>query len=259
MPAPFATAHALTLDHVTVDVQRRCVEGRRLGMVRVLEDCSLHVPAGESLALVGPAACGKSTLLDLFAGFVRPLSGRVLVGGERVDSPAPDRGFVQPSFGLFPWRSARANVTFAAGPEVARSADAVLDLTGVAHVADRPVGRLTAAQKQRVALAKALVHGPGVLLLDDPFRELDPAERALLQEELIRIQREAAVTLVIATGNVAEAVRLGTRVAVLSPLPGRVENVVEVIPGRHIAAARAIRASLAEADRARVSELSRAA
>ncbi|WP_432559580.1 ATP-binding cassette domain-containing protein [Granulicoccus sp. GXG6511] len=234
------TARALTLDHVTVDVQRRCVEGRRLGMLRVLENCTLHVPAGEALALVGPAACGKSTLIDLFAGFAKPISGRVEVGGGTVTGPAPERGFVQPSYGLFPWRTARQNVTFAAGAAGVRGAEAVLDLVGLAPFADRPLGELTPAQKQRAALAKALVHEPGVLLLDDPFAHLDSDERGLLQEDLIRIQRQTGLTLVLATSSVEEAVRVGTRVAVLSPRPGLVTDLIEVEPGQHKAGAHAV-------------------
>lgn len=137
------------------------------------------------------------------------------------------------------------NVTFAAGAAGVRRADAALALVGLAAVADRPVGDLTATQKRRVSLAKALVHDPGVLLLDDPFAGLADADRADLQDALLGIQAETGVTVVIATRNVDEAVRLADRVAVLSPLPGRVVTQVPVNSGRPHAARHAVWAALA--------------
>lgn len=256
------TAQALSLAHVTVDVQRRDVTGRRTGWLRVLDDCSLRVRPGEALVLMGPAASGKSTLLDLFAGFAQPAAGRVEVGNTEVTGPAPDRGFVAQSYGLFPWRSALDNVTFALDRDLTdeerdQRGLRALKLVGLADAAARPAASLGAAEKQRLALARAVVHEPGVLLLDDPFAQLDETDRRILQDDLLRIQREAGVTLVFATTDLGEAVRIGTRVAVLTAGPGRVETVVTVDPMRHLESASRIWAALnpvevaAQFDRAR--------
>lgn len=235
-------AHALSLNHVTLDVLRRDVTGRRTGTLRVLDGCSLDVAAGESLTIVGPSACGKSTLLDVLAGFARPLAGEAYANGTPITRPALGNGFVAPAYGLFPWRTALANVTFALGlggtPKArdARALDA-LDLVGLVDLAESPVGELDAAQKVRVSIAKTLAHDPGVLLLDDPFAGLDQADRRPLQDDIIRTQRAAGATLVLATSSIDEAVRIGDRVAVLTPRPGRVEALVEVDPRHHLAAA----------------------
>lgn len=245
-------AHALSLRHVTIDVQRRDVTGRRTGILRVLDGCSLDVGAGESLAIVGPLACGKSTLLDVLAGFARPVMGEAYADGAPIVRPALDNGFVAPAYGLFPWRTALANVTFALGsggtPE-ARDARALeaLDLVGLMDLAESPVSQLDAAQKVRVSIAKTLAHEPGVLLLDDPFTGLDRAARRLLRDDLVRIRRNAGVTLVLATSSVDEAVRIGDRVAVLTPRPGRVEEVVDVDRRHHLAAAHRVRMILQSA------------
>lgn len=145
-------AHALSLRHVTIDVQRRDVTGRRTGILRVLDGCSLDVGAGESLAIVGPLACGKSTLLDVLAGFARPVTGEAYADGAPIVRPALDNGFVAPAYGLFPWRTALANVTFALGsggtPE-ARDARALeaLDLVGLMDLAESPVSQLMPPRK----------------------------------------------------------------------------------------------------------------
>lgn len=240
-------AHALSLAHVTVDVQRRDVTGRRTGLLRVLDGCSLDIDAGEAMVLVGPSRCGKSTLLDLFAGYAQPAAGTVRVGRGEVTGPALGNGFVPPTYAQFPWRSARDNVAFAlAGgvPERTARADEALDLVGLAEAAERAAVELTPAHRVRLALARALVHRPGALLVDNPFAELDDVDRRLLQDDLIRIQRDAGVTLVFATASLDEAVRIGDRVAVLTARPGRIETVVTVDPERPLAAAHALWAAL---------------
>lgn len=250
---PLATPLALSLAHVTVDVQRRDVTGRRTGTLRVLDKCSLEVAAGEVLTIVGPSDCGKSTLLDVLAGFAHPVEGAALAGGAAITRPAPDNGFVPAVYSLFPWRSALANVTFALGsgitPELTPEerelrALTVLELVGLGAVIERPAGELTIAERTRLAIAKTLAHHPGVLLLDDPFADFPAVDRRLLQDDLMRIQREAGVTVVLATSSLDEAVRIGDRVAVLTPRPGRVGTVIDVDRTRHLVAARQIWAAL---------------
>lgn len=230
-------AHALSLSHVSLDVQRRDTTGRRTGTLRVLENLSLRVRPGEALTIVGPAGSGKSALLDLLAGFARPSQGRVEINGREVTGPAPERGFVQPSYGLFPWRTALDNVTFSldralSDDERHQRASEALEFVGLGTVTNERASTLTPAQKQRLSLAKAIAPRPGVLLLDDPFANLPWDERQQLQHDLLRIQNSLGVALVCATSDIDEAVRIGTRVAVLSLLPGRIETTVVVDPAR---------------------------
>lgn len=230
------TAHALALHHVTVDVQRRD-NGRRIGTLRVLKDCNLDIVAGEAVALVGPTGSGKSTLMDLFGGFGRAVSGRVLVDGRPITGPDPARGFVLPEYALFPWRAVLDNVTFALDRALSAArrqdlARAALDLVGIGSLAHITTGELGLADRRRVAIARALAQRPGVLLVDEPYADLDAADRRLLSTDLARIRRATGVTLVVATNDLPESVRIAERVAVLTPRPARIEAVVDVAANR---------------------------
>lgn len=238
------SARALTLDHVTVDVQRRTVEGRRLGMLRVLDRCCLHVPAGAAMALVGPSGSGKSAVVDLFAGFLTPHRGLATVNAQPINGPAPHRGFVQPTYGLFPWRSVIDTITFSAGPSGVQQAETLIELVGLAGLADRPVAHITPTQRHRVAWAKALAHDPGVLLLDDPFADLAPGQRAELRQDLIRMHQQAGVTMLFATSDLEEAVHVADHIAVLSPRPGRVDTLLDVDPTQPLATVRTVWSAL---------------
>lgn len=225
-------AHSFALHHVTLNVQRRD-NGRRIGTLRVLNDFNLEISAGEAVALVGPARCGKSAVLDLFAGFGHPARGRVLADGGRITGPNPERGFVAPEYALFPWRTVFSNVAFALDHRLAdserhaRVLEAV-DLVGLGDAVLATPGELSLADRRRVALARALAQRPGALLLDEPYAGLPPAERRRFSNDLARIRRLTGATLVVATNDLPEAVRIAERVAVLSPLPASVAAVVDV-------------------------------
>lgn len=226
------SAHSFALHHVTLNVQRRD-NGRRVGMLRVLRDCNLQISAGESVALVGPARCGKSSVLDLFAGFGHPARGRVLVDGNRITGPDPARGFVAPEYALFPWRTVFSNVAFGLDRRLGDSERQVrvqeaLELVGLGDTALTTPGELTVADRRRIALARALAQRPGALLLDEPYAELPPPERRRFSNDLARTRRLTGVTLVVATNDLPEAVRIAERVAVLSPRPASVAAVVDV-------------------------------
>ncbi|CAH2603274.1 putative ATP-binding protein BAB2_1147 [Rhodovastum atsumiense] len=195
---------------------------------------SLEVRAGEILALVGPSGCGKSTLLDLAAGLTRPCSGAILIDGQPVQGPGPDRSVVFQQYALFPWLTALANVEFgleAAG--VARAhrrerARHFLALVGLAGFADRYPHQLSGGMKQRVAIARSLATDPQVLLMDEPFGALDAQVRELLQEELLRIWQETGKTIVFITHSIDEALVLGQRVAVMGARPGRITELIDI-------------------------------
>jgi NitT/TauT family transport system ATP-binding protein len=204
------------------------------GSFTALDDISLELAAGEFLVLVGPSGCGKSTLLDLVAGLSTPTSGQVLLGGQPITGPGLDRGVVFQQYALFPWRTAQANVEF--GLEVkglarrqrAERAREVLALVGLSAFADRYPHELSGGMKQRVAIARSLAYEPEVLLMDEPYAALDAQTRETLQDELLSIWRRTGTTILFITHSIDEAVYLGRRVAVMTSLPGRIKQVVDI-------------------------------
>jgi NitT/TauT family transport system ATP-binding protein len=199
-----------------------------------LENISLEIKAGEFFVIVGPSGCGKSTLLDLLGGLTRPTSGRILIGGSPVTGPALDRGLVFQQYALFPWRTAQKNVEFGLeakgvpSRERADRAKRFLHMVGLAEFHDRYPHELSGGMKQRVAIARSLAYDPNVLLMDEPFAALDAQTREILQGELLRIWEESGKTIVFITHGIDEAVYLGQRVAVMTPRPGRIKQVIDV-------------------------------
>jgi ABC-type nitrate/sulfonate/bicarbonate transport system ATPase subunit len=196
--------------------------------VPALELGDLEIAAGEFVALVGPSGCGKSTLLSLIAGFLRPTEGRIVLDGEPVAQPGPERGVVFQQPALYPWLSVRENVALGprlrgAGRSERRAlADRWLELVGLADFANAAPYELSGGMQQRCQIARVLANEPRVMLLDEPFGALDAITRERLQDELHRIWRGTGRTALFITHSVEEAVYLGSRVLVMSPRPGRV-------------------------------------
>jgi NitT/TauT family transport system ATP-binding protein len=209
-----------------------------------LRDMSLTVGDGELVCLVGPSGCGKTTLLNLIAGLERPDEGEVRVNGRAVRGPGPDRGVMFQDAALFPWLSVAENVAFGMKelrlPRVEREARAkkYLELVKMSGFAGAWVHELSGGMRQRVALARALALEPDILLMDEPFGALDPKSRDALQMELVDIWQRTQKTIVFVTHDMAEAVRLGSRVIVLRARPARVAldvNVASMLPQpRHV-------------------------
>ena len=203
--------------------------------VPALQDVSFAVEAAEFLCLVGQSGCGKTTMLNLIAGFLAPTAGEILVGGKRVTGKGFDRGIVFQDFAqLFPWRSARRNVEFGLEmkglPREQRGEIAMnfLRLVGLEKFASAFPHELSGGMQQRVAIARALAYNPTVLLMDEPFAALDALTRDEMQRFLVDVWRETKKTVLYVTHNVAEAVYLADRVIVLSPHPGTVKAEVKI-------------------------------
>ncbi|WP_043627690.1 ABC transporter ATP-binding protein [Nonomuraea candida] len=207
-----------------------------------LSGLDLDVRRGELLTLMGPGGCGKSTLFALVAGLIGPTAGRILIDGAPVTGPALDRGVVVQQYALFPWRTALGNVEFGLeGPAAARRGRAreLLDLVGMSRYEQCHPAELPAGGRELVALARSLAFDPKVLLMDEPFAGLDRRTRAWVGEEFVRICERTGKTVVFVTHDAEEAVRVGRRVAVMTPAPGRVKEIVDVgsFPGdprRHL-------------------------
>jgi NitT/TauT family transport system ATP-binding protein len=199
---------------------------------RVLEDVSFRVAPHELLCVVGPSGCGKTTLLRIMAGLLTPAAGQVRVDGETVRGPSPRAAMVFQHFGLFPWKSVRANIGYGLANRGRRDPERVERLMrtmGLADAGDRYPRQLSGGMRQRVGLARALAVEPEVLLMDEPFGSLDAITREQLQEELLRIwDDDRAVTGVFITHDIDEAILLGDRIVALRAAPGRVSRDIEV-------------------------------
>lgn len=202
----------------------------RWGRLHVLDRICLEVERGEFLCVLGPSGCGKSTLFSVIAGLERPDSGHVLVEGNPVAGPGPDRVVVFQDGALFPWLTARGNIEFGLAcqglrrREVRDRAAEALEMVRLTRFAQAYIHELSGGMRQRVAIARAVAMRPKVLLMDEPFAALDAQTRNVLHEELQRIWSRTGATIIFVTHNVAEAVRLGDRIVVLSFRPTSVKR-----------------------------------
>lgn len=189
---------------------------------RVLQGMDLEVERGECVVIIGPSGCGKSTLLNILAGFDKPTSGDVIVAGQPVTRPGPDRAVVFQDYALLPWLSTLDNVAIGLRIASMRKKERLakarhyLDIVGLGHAADREVYRLSGGMQQRVSIARALAMEPAILLMDEPFGALDAIQRGIMHRELTRIRRETDSTVLFITHSLEEAVYLGDRVIALS-------------------------------------------
>ena len=199
-----------------------------------LQNIDLEIEQGEFVCIVGPSGCGKSTLLHLLAGLDRPTTGEITVDGNPVAGPGTDRILLFQELGLFPWLTVRQNVEFGlkmAGVSKNERKDRArvfLRMVHLSHFEDHYIHQLSGGMKQRVALARSLALRPKILLMDEPFAALDAQTRDMLHDELERIWKETAPTIVFVTHNVREAVRLGDRVLLMSFRPGRVKSQFQI-------------------------------
>ncbi|MDA1000587.1 MAG: ABC transporter ATP-binding protein [bacterium] len=201
--------------------------------VHALEDVNLNIEDGEFLALVGLSGCGKTTLLNILAGFVEITAGTVLMDGKTITSEY-DKGVVFQEYALFPWLTALKNVEYGLAirdvppkerEEIARE---FLRLVRLQDFADMYPHNLSGGMRQRVAVARALAFDPQVLLMDEPFGALDAQTREELQELTVDVWRKTKKTVLYVTHNLSEAVYMGERVVVFVPNPGRIREIVSI-------------------------------
>ena len=203
-----------------------------------MTDIDLEVRENEFVTIVGRSGCGKSTLLRILAGLIPASEGVVSIGGEPVTGPRRDVGFVFQRPALLPWRTVLENVLLpvevAGGDMVAARVEAqsLLEVVGLGGFEKRSPWELSGGMQQRVAMCRALVSNPSVLLMDEPFAALDALTREDLSLELQRIWSEHRKTIVFVTHSIQEAVVLSDRVIVMTPRPGRVAREIAVDTAR---------------------------
>jgi len=204
-------------------------------IVRATHRVSLAVHPAERYVLLGPSGCGKSTLLKAAAGFIAPREGRIVLEGQPVTGPGPDRVVVFQEFDqLPPWKTVLGNVMFPLRaarrlPKAQAEARArqVLEQVGLADFAGAYPHQLSGGMKQRVAIARALAMQPRVLLMDEPFAALDALTRRRMQDELLGLWQQVRFTLLFVTHSIEEALVLGSRIGVLTPHPGRLRAEID--------------------------------
>jgi ABC-type nitrate/sulfonate/bicarbonate transport system ATPase subunit len=194
-----------------------------------LEDLSLKVADGEFVAVLGPVGCGKTTLLRIFAGFLRPTKGSVRCAGAPIDGPGWQKGYVLQEEAIFPWMTVRENIEFgllAKGllPPARRAvSDELLGLIGLSAFEEAYPKELSAGMSKMVEVARVLANDPSILLLDEPFGALDSQTRARMQDALARLWEQRRKTVLFVTHDAEEALYLADRIVVLTPRPGRIK------------------------------------
>jgi len=212
----------LSLQNIDMSFSRGAINSH------VLDQINLNVEKGEYVSIIGHSGCGKSTVLNIISGLIKPTSGVVLLEDKEVNSPGPDRALVFQNHSLLPWLTVYENVELAVNKTFKHSMTSAerkdwilynLNLVSMSHALDKRPSEISGGMKQRVGIARALAMQPKVLLLDEPFGALDALTRAHLQDEVMRIQTELHNTVIMITHDVDEAVLLSDKIVMMTNGP----------------------------------------
>ena len=204
------------------------------GKFTAVDDVSLNIKEGEIVAFVGPSGCGKTTVMRMVAGLEEPTDGRIIVNGQPVDGPGPDRGMIFQAYTSFPWLTARQNVEYGMKilgvppAERRERAQKLLEEVHLGPAADKYPSELSGGMKQRVAIARTLAQKPEVLLMDEPFGALDAQVRWEMQEMMVEIMNVEKKTVILVTHDIQEAIYMADRVVFYTRSPGRIKQDVNM-------------------------------
>ena len=203
--------------------------GRGVNAVRAVEDLSLDIERGESLALIGPSGCGKTSLLFAMAGLYQATAGTIEIGDVPVNGPRKEIALILQNAGLLPWKtvSQNANLSLLLNKDYPRkTADAVLEDLGLGEVKRRFPAELSEGMKRRVGIARALSTSPSAMLMDEPLASLDTLTKERIQDLFLELWKQHQFTLVLVTHDIEEAAFLGQRIVVLTDQPARIKRIV---------------------------------
>ena len=204
------------------------------GDTTALQKTSFTIDDGEFVTILGPSGCGKSTVLRIVAGLEEATTGEVLLDGQPIDGPGPDRGMVFQSYTLYPWLTVKENISFGLKFKGAKQKERddlarhYLQLIGLEGFENHYPVQLSGGMKQRVAIARALANDPKVLLMDEPFGALDAQTRNIMQEVLLKAWEKSKKTILFITHDVDESIFLADSVYVMTARPGRLKKKVPI-------------------------------
>lgn len=207
---------------------------KTFGGFTAVDGLTLDIRSGEFVSLIGPSGCGKSTFMLMAAGLMPVSAGELLVDGRTLTEPLTDIGIVFQDHLLLEFRTALENVMLQAeirGLPLAPARERALDLfakLGISHAVDRYPKQLSGGMRQRVSIARALIHNPSVLMMDEPFGALDAITRTQIRHDLEMLWLETGKTVVFITHSIDEAIGLSDRVLVMSPTPGRIVDEIAI-------------------------------
>lgn len=207
---------------------------KKFGDLLVLNDVSFHVFEGEFLCIVGPTGCGKTTFLNTLTKLYTPTAGEILIDGEQVDLQKHNMSYIFQEYSAMPWLTVEQNVRLGLEikrvrdkQEIRRRVDEALDMVGLGNFKEYYPRQLSASMLQRVVIARAFVTDPQLLLMDEPYGQLDISLRFKLEDEVVRICKERKTTVIFITHNIEEAVYLGDRILVLTNKPTEIKSVIQ--------------------------------
>lgn len=200
----------------------------------VLNKLDLKIHKREFICVIGPSGCGKSTFSRVVAGLDDYTSGELLVDGQPIHGPSPERGMVFQGYTLFPWKTVKENVMF--GPKMKGQSNTTaeaharewINIIGLEKYENHYPNELSGGMKQRVAIARALVNEPKILLMDEPFGALDPHTRQKMQRHLMDLWQNIDITIIFVTHDMDEAILLADRIVALKTNPGEIKEIIEV-------------------------------
>lgn len=218
-------------NRVKVEVIDLC---KSFGDLKVLEDCSFSVKEGEFVCVVGPTGCGKTTFLNLLSNLTEPTKGQVLIDREKASPKKHNLSFIFQEPSAFPWLTVQKNVEYGLKAKnkdkdyIKNKADQVIEIMGLGKYRDSYPGELSTSTEQKIVIGRAFAMEPDLLLMDEPYGQMDIKMRFYLEDEVIRIWKELKRTVIFITHNIEEAVYMAERVLVLTNKPAKIKEEIVV-------------------------------
>ena len=216
---------------IKVQVNNLC---KSFGDLKVLENCSFNVKEGEFLCVVGPTGCGKTTFLNLLSNLIEPTSGEVLIDGEKASPKKHNLSFIFQEPSAFPWLTVEKNIEYGLKAKnkdkafIKEQTDRVIEIMGLQKYRKSFPGELSTSTEQKIVIGRAFAMQPDLLLMDEPYGQMDINTRFYLEDEVIRIWKELKRTVIFITHNIEEAVYLAERVLILTNKPAKIKDEIVV-------------------------------